>query len=589
MSVFLTYPPFASPYSPYLSIPILTAYLRSRNIEVSAVDANVEFFRWILSSGKVNNGKRFAESRIVELNEKPELCFTEMAEFAWLIRSLHGIQGINTSLLLASCPYFPEAIHVMHKYNFIKYLSPFHEYSTGDIFRSLKSKSMLDGFFEFLLTPLLKDRAPDIVGISVCFSDQVLSAFRCAMVVRKILPQAHITLGGPFVSCHMGRVEEKALFGVIDSMVIDDGELPLERLDRELSGDNPDFSRVPGLIYMSDGKICRNKPAEHLNMEKQPPADYLAFPLDRYLGERKGISLPFRFSRGCPWAHCAFCRTELSMVSKHQQPCVDYLYSQLKAVVEQTGVRNFNITDEASSPEVLESLSQKIIDGNLHINWTVNLRFDPALTLERCMLMRKAGCVHICLGLESYNDRLLRLIRKGIDINLINRVLSNISWAGIVTFVYMIVGLPTETEEEALDSYNSVKKMFREGLIKQYIYNQFQVLSFSPMAGNPEKYGISRTFVSEKLDLDPPVFEFESSGMSRRTASELKKKFNISMPGLPQELKVNGQDLPLNYNMAEIQSILNSNAGNDLSIGEWLESGEKGTGLLKQSHNMPRA
>ncbi|GAH51254.1 unnamed protein product, partial [marine sediment metagenome] len=45
MKVLLIYPPFAMPDKPSIGIPVLASYLKSKNIEVHAVDANIEFYR----------------------------------------------------------------------------------------------------------------------------------------------------------------------------------------------------------------------------------------------------------------------------------------------------------------------------------------------------------------------------------------------------------------------------------------------------------------------------------------------------------------------------------------------------------------
>ncbi|GAH55870.1 unnamed protein product, partial [marine sediment metagenome] len=57
-------------------------------------------------------------------------------------------------------------------------------------------------------------------------------------------------------------------------------------------------------------------------------------------------------------------------------------------------------------------------------------------------------------------------MRKGIRIEEVERILSNIVWAGMNANVYMIVGFPTETEAEALYSFSKVKEFVDKGLIR---------------------------------------------------------------------------------------------------------------------------
>jgi anaerobic magnesium-protoporphyrin IX monomethyl ester cyclase len=612
MSILLIYPPFGAIGCPYISIPTLGAYLRSKGIAVKAVDANNEFYRGLLTPHRIRAARSLAETALKELNHRPQLALTDTVRFARLMRALsieeedfremekvldpdaplsprERMRLIHAAIRLVCAPYFPESVECLETHNIITYCSPFRKFSSRDVLQSTKREGLLSGFFESLLTPLLSDsNAPGIVGISASFPDQIEAAFRCARVIKAIKPHIHVVLGGAFVSCHMRNVREPKVFDLFDSLVLDDGEIPLERLYTELSGPNPDLARVPGLVYRSGGAICRNAPAPALDMESLPPPAYELLPLERYLLPRRNMPLPLRLSKGCNWRKCAFCRTRMSMIHQHQQPSPDYLFEQLRATMETTGNRIFFFTDDSASPQVMEDLSKKIIEADLRIKWVVNFRFDPRLTIERALCFRQAGCHYITLGLETFNDRLLRLMGKGTTTALIDRVLSNLAWAGLPVSVYMIVGLPTETREEALESFQAIEKRCRDGLISSYIYYVFQITPYSDIFDNPGRYGISRMIVPDGLDLDPPVFDFDGEGMPRETVARLAARFNaaagniIHSQGTPirgngiTELNLSTGTLKLNYDVIAIgdahQQV--NHAFANVSLSEWLDGGE---------------
>jgi anaerobic magnesium-protoporphyrin IX monomethyl ester cyclase len=65
MKVALIYPPTCDPTGPYLSVPMLTAYLRERGIEVLPIDANIEAYerllcRRVLTAMAATIGRRLA-------------------------------------------------------------------------------------------------------------------------------------------------------------------------------------------------------------------------------------------------------------------------------------------------------------------------------------------------------------------------------------------------------------------------------------------------------------------------------------------------------------------------------------------------
>ena len=73
MKILLIYPPFAMPDKPCISIPTLASYLESKNIDVSAVDANIEFYRHFLSAENIDRSESYGKNRLMEPNGKSEL------------------------------------------------------------------------------------------------------------------------------------------------------------------------------------------------------------------------------------------------------------------------------------------------------------------------------------------------------------------------------------------------------------------------------------------------------------------------------------------------------------------------------------
>jgi radical SAM superfamily enzyme YgiQ (UPF0313 family) len=193
------------------------------------------------------------------------------------------------------------------------------------------------------------------------------------------------------------------------------------------------------------------------------------------------------------------------------------------------------------------------------------------------------------LGLEAYNNRLLQLMRKGTDTGVIDRVLSNLSWAGLPASAYMIVGFPTETEREALDSFEKLREMRRSGLIVDHHYNPFQIAPHSPVAMQPHAYGIERISTLPGMDLDPPVYRFEGTGMPRERvyqlgifespmiASLLPRNANGGSP--LREVKFMGKKISLRDDLYGICSLLRSTWQNTAwesiaSFGQWIAKNE---------------
>jgi anaerobic magnesium-protoporphyrin IX monomethyl ester cyclase len=578
-SILLIFPPFAAARNPYASLPVLAAYLRARHIKVKCVDANIEFFHRFLTPERIVQAQETVASRLLRLNHQSKLKSTEeKSEYLTLARAIlqsqrywqdlprvfdviqdgQKIPAFFAALSVASLTHYPEMLSVDPKTLNLRYQSISDPFSTRSILEILERDSLLAGYFEDLLYPILEREAPRVVGLSVAFSLQIAGAFRCAKAIKNRFPQIHVVLGGGFVSGCMRQVENPQIFEVIDSLVLDDGEVPLERLVHELATPEPRLNRIPGLVYREEGKIKRNAPEPPLPLEALPSPDFLTLDLDRYLQPREAIWLPLRTSRGCAWGRCAFCRTDLSVVCHHQSPPADYLYDSIREVIYTTGVTNFSFSDEASDPKVLEKLSRRFIQDRLSCRWATNVRFHPDLTLERFTLYREAGARAINMGLETYNDRLLKLVQKGIKTEWINQVLTNMAWAGMNILVYMIVGFPTETEAEALQSFWSVAGFVKMGLLSNFKYNQLQIMPYSAMYNDPARFGITRLYSPKNQDLEGPIFNFDAPGMSRRKAFRLCSLFNGEGVRPIPEVIIEGRPVKLNFDVVKISEELNS-------------------------------
>src|SRR5690606_16826112 len=122
--------------------------------------------------------------------------------------------------------------------------------------------------------------------------------------------KCHVTVGGPHITMLREQIAQTpALFSLIDSAVIFDGEVPLLRLAETLGGafnSQDSLEHIPNLIYrQQDGKIRVTQRKEPEKIQNLPLPDFDGLPLDRYLAPH--LVLPLMTARGCYFGKCAFC------------------------------------------------------------------------------------------------------------------------------------------------------------------------------------------------------------------------------------------------------------------------------------------
>ncbi|MBF0515637.1 MAG: radical SAM protein [Nitrospirae bacterium] len=604
MDIALIYPPFGALDAPYISIPVLAAYLKSKNINVHVLDANIEFFRTLLNPDKLKKAEDFAMKRFIELNTARELSFIEAYEYLRLVmvhstmdtgNTRHSgnnisdrIESAKEAVRLAGVLYYPEIIEYIESFRILNYLNKYKKFSSRQIIRALEDNTgLIPDIVDPLIREFIKGNRISLAGISVTFPDQIHAALRCAKIIKEIFPDLYVVLGGAFVSCYMRNIKNTDIFRYVDGLIVDEGEIPLERLVVELQKPEPDMKNIPNLIYCKDNKIIINDLIPAPPMEELPAPAYELLPLDKYILSGNQMPILFRLSRGCYWSRCSFCRTKLSFIHGHNQPSAEYLFNQIAGIIAKTGTSIISFTDDSASLSLLEDLSKRLIKDKVAINWSVNVRFDKKFTLERALLFRKAGCISVFIGLESYNDRILRLMKKGTSTSLIDEVLSNLAWAGLGVVLYMIVGFPTETVEEAIEGFEKVKVLYLEGRITHFRYHQFNLSPYSDIYDNPEAYHIKGIVKHTDEDLDPPLFDFDCEGMSRSKAAELEIAFNSftrqdsAGGGIDlnaNRLLINSRSYIINYDMRSISNDIRTDsaliaAGTPFS--RWLENHPK--------------
>lgn len=540
--VLLIHPPFCMPDKPYISTAVLYSYLAKQGIDVSIFDLNIEFYREYLSSANIGKAIDFIDKRFKDLDNNPSLETLEIQEHLKLKALKSSMTGnpppfhllfkngalsnseqfllFGMGLNIVNTLYYPESLEFLITTGYIRYKSNGNKFSSHDIIESIKKPSLYSYVIEKIISEYLADKKTDFIGISVSFPDQILPAFYAASAIKKISPKTHICFGGTFVSSHLRDIKNINFFDHVDTFILDEGEIPLLELINCLN-ESRSFDHIPGLIYRCGSKICKNEPGNTSLNKLLPQPDYSSVDLDKYLVNTDSMALLFRLSQGCYWHKCSFCRTELSFVKNHVRAELNEITSWIIRLVQQTPVRILHFTDDAADPDLLSELSLFILEKNISISWVTNMRFDSRITLEKLDLYKRAGCRAIYFGLESCNDRILKKMKKGISMKFVEKTLKNCAESAIPVNLYMIVGFPTETEEEALQSFSIVYEWKKKGLAQQVIYNIFEISGWSDISSNLHDYGITEAFYSPSLDLSPPVTDFKCSGMERSKAESL--------------------------------------------------------------------
>jgi len=568
MKVLLLFPPSWHPSQPYLSLPSLTAFLRKHGVcDVVQRDLNIELLDVLLTRKKCaeffqritdklkrlegvppvdpideerRNALAYAAQTIPSVMDKVEYAKDTLRskDFYDLAKYMEGVHVVNEYLGMISTLYFPSVMTALH--NDMRY----SVYSSLDILRALDDEEeniFRDLYKSHVLSSILS-YSPQLVGISITSTAQIIPGLTIARLIKAEKKDVHITVGGSVFTKLVDNLKQGSeLFSLVDSFIMFEGERALLELVKQVDGAK-DFAKVPNLVYLKDGAVKANEPFCTEDLNALPTPDFDGLPLNLY--HAPASVLPIQTSRGCYYRKCAFCNLHLDH-GNFRLRRTDLLMEDIRVLSQKYDTRNFFFTDESVPINKLREISQLLIEKQWDIKWMGGVRFENVLSRDLLESMAKSGCQKLVFGLESYSQRLLDLMKKGTKTDVVKRILDDCLAAGIAFHLYIIVGFPTETAEEAEETLGFVlRKEYLTSRGYSCLPSLFGMEKDSPLTHNPAEYGISSIMAPKSEDLGLGYFYEVERGMSVQEAEQM---YHHVIGKLSDELC----PFPYNYSMPD--------------------------------------
>jgi hypothetical protein len=529
-------------------LPSLQGFLKKEGVEeVSIRDLNIEIMDALLSSEQVKKTHAKIIERLSDVTkpfgrENNEAEVFSRLEWARDViegeNMVHGVEWakanlrsegfynldgyveswkiIDRWLQAFGMLYYPSEISIAD--NSMRY----SVYSSMDVMRA--SEDELENpyrelFKEHVLDFIVSEE-PGLVGISVTATSQVMPAFTLARLLKEVNRDIHITMGGSVFTKLIDNLQDNhTLFELVDSFIVFEGEHALLGLIEQLDG-KKNFTKVPNLVYREGNQIRVNKPFHIEDINSLPTPDYDGFPLDQYLSPMR--VLPLQGSRGCYWRKCTFCNLHVDNL-RFRLRNLDLVLEDIGKLKEKYNTEFMFFSDECMPVRQLENMSSRLIDDGIDIKWMAGVRFDKGLTKDVLNKARDAGCLKMVFGLESSNKRVLSLMEKGIETEITRNIIDYCLDADIAVHMYVIVGFPSETREEALETLDFVTS--NEGFMKSKgascLTCLFELEKHAPIMRDPGKYGLTKIGHPKQDDLSLGFFYETNEGMAPEEATSV--------------------------------------------------------------------
>jgi radical SAM superfamily enzyme YgiQ (UPF0313 family) len=361
---------------------------------------------------------------------------------------------------------------------------------------------------------------PVIVGFTV-YGSNLPETAALSKTIKRVRPQTAVVWGGPEIRYKPEKVIE-AYGEWVDLCVSGEGEKPLMALTTlEHPWRNKDLTEIPGVCYhdrvvgiIQSTPLGKTLLQDNLHALERPnaldtyPSPYLEGVIpEGYFIDKTVVSI--FTSRGCPFK-CIYC--QFSSLTDHRV----HFHSVDRVLAEIEWIRSHVLAHHPDKAEVMImiydealTLSKKRIE--VLCRRIIDKDYDPPVRLwidtradhvdEALMtLLKRAGVKKVNFGLESAVPGVLKKIRKvrsqsggkendlAAETRFLERVRQAVKWSkalGLYTSVSMIVGLPTETMDDARETLRFVKELD----VDMYYHNFLNVLEGTDLASKANKYG----------------------------------------------------------------------------------------------------
>ncbi len=638
--ILLVTPPFTQLNTPYPATAYLKGFLNTKNIDSFQMDLGIEVILKLFSKEGL---QAITPKNITEIENKN----IQKIAFLWndyvntIDAVIHFLQGNNPTFARQIVNnYLPKAsrfnqlddldwafgsmgIQDQAKHLATLYLEDLSDYiiaevdsyfgfsryaeklgrsanSFDDLYLALqKEPSYIDSLSLNILQETIEKINPKIVCFSVPFPGNLFSAFKNAQMIKKQFPMLKVAMGGGFPNTELRSLKDKRVFQFFDFITLDDGELPIELLHKNLDNNNQEFKRTYLLqnnevIYLNNTKKLDYKQSEvgtpdytNLNLKKYISVIELTNPMHSMWSDGRWNKLTM--AHGCYWGKCTFCDISLDYIKLYEPIAAKTIVDRMEVLMATTQESGFHFVDEAAPPALMREVALEIIKRKLVVTWWVNIRFEKNFNEGLCQLLKKSGCIAVTGGLEVASDRLLALIEKGVTVSQVAQVTQNFTEAGILVHAYLMYGYPTQTIQETIDSLEMVRQLFKIGILQSGFWHQFALTAHAPIIEETEKYGIT-SMKKEIMFADNDVEFIDKTGINHNQFSfGLKKSLYNFMHhiGLEYDLqewfdfKIPKTKIPINYIENCLQSIEKFKFNPNSKV-YWLGKKPKITAIKKQ-------
>lgn len=353
--------------------------------------------------------------------------------------------------------------------------------------------------------------SPEWLGISVFSYNSHRATRLISIKVKELCPTIKIVIGGGGIASDFTFPESLKEQKIIDAYIRGEGELSIVGL---LNG-KTDVSGLNGM------------PVKQIDdIDSLPYPDYSDYDLVGYTNVKGLLAVPVTGSRGCV-AHCSFCDIARQW-PKYRFRSGHSIATEIKHYINTYGVNAFRFTDSLINGSMkafvdmckeLTTIRESLPEEE-KFTWDAHfiIRNKRAMPAEVYDIMASAGAGTLLMGVESGSQNVRNHMKKMFNEEDLEFTMEQLARVGVRCRILIIVGYPTETEEdfqETVDMFEKYQKYALNGSIPTIEHVNLgltlNLLPLTPLDKEKEKNNIVKlnNHINDWICLDNPTLTYK--------------------------------------------------------------------------------
>ncbi len=327
----------------------------------------------------------------------------------------------------------------------------------------LKSKNIENDVFDTTFSSLekqlafIENKKPKVICIytNLMTKIEVIKLIKILKTEKYNFPK--IILGGPDVTYNV----ENYLKAGADFLVIGEGEETTFELYNAIIN-NQNYFNINGIAFLENNKVIQTQArVKFKELDELPLPNREAINMQHYLDTWKNnhgqSSMTISTQRGCPYT-CKWCSTAVYGQSYRRRPA-NQVAEEMKMLKDKYNPDALWFVDDVFtvSHKWLLAFREEVLKQNAIIPFECITRAER-LNDEILGLLKEIGCFRIWIGAESGSQKIIDLMDRRVDVNVVKEAIQKTNELGMQTGTFIMLGYPGETTEDIDETIQYLKE-----------------------------------------------------------------------------------------------------------------------------------